>query len=94
MTTFLLKMEVGEKWQLNIKQTSEKRKQKIQAYHKVASISSCYYLQNQVFIQSSQNINIKFPLHKESVNAQARTYLQLPLQQWGVNNVYLLVLSR
>ena len=26
-------------------------------------------------------------------SAQARTYLQLPLRQWGAGNVYLLVLS-
>ena len=27
------------------------------------------------------------------LGATARTYLQLPLQQWGAGNVYLLVLS-
>ena len=32
----------------------------------------------------------KFPLPVEGI---ARTYLQLPLQQWGAGNVYLLLLS-
>ena len=29
----------------------------------------------------------------EFMKVRARTYLQLPLQQWGAGNVYLLVLS-
>ena len=34
-----------------------------------------------------------FQYRNNILNDSARTYLQLPLQQWGAGNVYLLVLS-
>ena len=37
-----------------------------------------------------KNFNLSSPLNQL---VQARTYLQLPLRQWGAGNVYLLVLS-
>ena len=46
--------------------------------------------------QSSQFSNIlqkKFSITRTIFSHSARTYLQLPLRQWGADNVYLLVLS-
>ena len=34
-----------------------------------------------------------FQYRNNILNDSARTYLQLPLRQWGASNVYLLVLS-
>ena len=59
----------------------------------------------QTLLESSKNPRVlcqynagtqKYPIKPGltiMVAANARTYLQLPLRQWGASNVYLLVLS-
>ena len=43
---------------------------------------------------SSQLVSSQLVSSQSGVNQEsARRYLQLPLQQWGANNVYLLALS-
>ena len=43
---------------------------KVLKYRIVASTNTCYYSENQLFVQRSQYIRTKIPLHKQSEKAK------------------------
>ena len=59
-------------------------------YRIVASTNTCYYPENQLFVQRSQHIRTENPLHKQSEKASKRDVLELAIIRFVNNNTYIL----